>query len=379
MTMAEPRLLFVLSADYGELSNALYFLRGYGFHAHLLMPERLLEANRGELSVPASAYRTLADILEHVEGQPPDAVFLFSGYLYAVNQLLGLTEVESLVRALRTRGMRTVVGDPFLGLLQQPGPSPFSDRHPRKAWLTEHFGTLVRLFAELPHVYLARPAQTGSTPQLVFFNPRLLSDVAERAGLRGRLADIGADPARAHWLFVLAGEDYGAQAARLGAQRFEALLRERLGDAARCGRQAVLVAPQPCAERIAAAAIPGVRALSFCSHALFNALLLTAEHAFYWNLFSNSATARLANGLPVLYFDAGHMAQAIPPLLELGMQSYFPEGQFELLDLSGPLEPTALEELASVQQRSLVQAHVRLREAPAPDQVLASLLDAGAR
>jgi hypothetical protein len=272
-----------------------------------------------------------------------------------------------------------VVSDPFLGLLQRPGPSPFSDRHPRKDWLTGHFGALTRLFSDLPHVYLARPPRQGSAPQIVFFNPRLLNDAAERAGLAGRLADIGADPARPYWLFVLAGEDYGAQAARVGAQRFETLLRERLADAARCGRQAVLIAPQPCAERIAAAAVQGVHALSFCSHALYNALLLAAEHAFYWNLFSNSAAARLANRLPVLYFDAGHMVQAIPSLLELGLQSYFPGGRFELIDVARPLELPALAELALAQERSLEQAHARLREAPPPDRIVASLLDSETR
>jgi hypothetical protein len=377
MTRADPRLLFLLSADYGELSNALYFLRGYEFDAHLLMPERLLSANRDELPVPASAYRTLADILGQIEDQRPDVVFLFSGYLYALNQLLSLADIEALVRALSSRGIRAVVGDPFLGLLQQSGPSPFSDRHPGKAMLTEHFGALARVFAQLPHLYLARPARASATPQVVFFNPRLLIGAAQRASLPGRLAQIGADPARAHWLFVLAAEDYGAQASRLGVQRFEALLGERLGDAPRCDRQAVLIAPHACAERIAAKAIPGVHVLSFCSHARFNALLLTAEHAFYWNLFSNSATARLANRLPVLHFDAGHMAHAIPPLLELGLQSYFPGAQLELLDLARPLELAALDALASAQERSLTQAHARLREAPAPDQVVASLLDAG--
>jgi hypothetical protein len=122
--------------------------------------------------------------------------------------------------------------------------------------------------------------------------------------------------------------------------------------------------------------IAGLQLLPFCSHALFSALLLTAEYAFYWNLFSNSATVRLANRLPVFYFDLGHMAQAIPPLLDLGLRSYFPGGELQVLDLAHPLEPGVLGPLAAAQERSLAHAHARLRGAPAPEQVVAALLDA---
>jgi hypothetical protein len=374
-TWREARLLFVLSADYGELSNALYFLRGYDFHARLLLPERLFAANRASLPVPAAAYRTTETVLAEIARERPDIVFLFSGYLYAINGVLPLESVVTLVRALRERGIRAVVGDPFLGLLQQPGPSPFSDRHPRKAWLTEHFGALARLFADIPHLYLARPARATATPQLVFYNPRLLLGDADRVAMAELLGRHGVDPAAARWIFVLAGEDHGAQVARMGGERFESLLRERLADAPRAGREALLVAPQPCADRMAASGIEGLRVLSFCGHALFSALLLTAECAFYWNLFSNSATARLANRLPVFYFDAGHMAHAIPPLLDLGLESYFPGWRYELLDLAQPLEPARLARIAAAQERSAAQGHARLRSAPPPDQVVAALLE----
>ena len=38
MTLPQRRLLFVVSADFGELSNALTFVAGYPFRALLLLP-----------------------------------------------------------------------------------------------------------------------------------------------------------------------------------------------------------------------------------------------------------------------------------------------------------------------------------------------------
>lgn len=372
----DPKLLFVLSADYGELSNAEIFSRGQPFTVRALMPERLFGANRDRLPLAARPYGSLADILAEVEDYVPDLVLLFSGYLYAINGVLPIEAVAELVQRLRARDVRMVVSDPFLGLLHRNGPPPFSDRHPRRDWLTEHFGRLARTFAAVPHLYLAPPAEVSSVPQMVFFNPHMLLDAQQRTVLAERLRTLGLEPTHPRWVFVLAAEDYAGQTVRWEAERFEALLVERLVDAVRAGAEALLIAPSPCTERIAAARLARVHVMPFLDHQTFSALLLLAENAFYWNQLSNSATARLANRLPVFYFDRGHMANAIPPLFDLAMQSYFPGAQLRVLDLLQPLDPAALRALAASQRDSLAHAYERLRSAPAPRRVVETLLAA---
>jgi hypothetical protein len=359
MSPPEPRLLFIVSADYGELSNALYFLRGGGFAARLLLPERLYTANRDSLPVPAERYATAPDILAAAAHEPPDIVFLFSGYLLAFNGILDLPSVRELMRQLRKRGAELVVTDPFLGLLRPVCPSPFNARHPAK--LDAHFAQVAQLMDAATHLYLVAPDGEPAPRAASFSNPVLWSEVRTS----------GAGPLQ--WLFVLAAEDAGAQAHRLGQERFVQLLRARLADAVRAGRRPVLVAPQPLLD-VLAGTVDGLIALSFCAHATFTRLLLEAEYAFYWNPFSNSVPARLVNGRAAFFFDRGHMAHAIPALYELGLRTYYPGTRPSMLALDAALVPGELADLASSQAAGLQQARLRFTSAPTPRELVQRLL-----
>jgi hypothetical protein len=378
--MAEARLLFLLSNDYGELSNALYVLRDEGLDATLLLPERLFDANRDALAVRARRYGTLADVIDALDSERPDIVFLFSAYLYVVNGIFELGTVEALLDELQGRHLRVITSDPFLGLLLAHGASPFSERHPQRQRLTDHFVQLAARLRDVTHLYLVPPNGLAGERKVSVFNPHILSDAASMQQRRTRLADrISIDLRRPRWLFLLASEDYGAQIARLGREQFEALLLERLEDAAHAGRQPLLIAPQPCVDSLSRAgrAIPGLVLLSFCAHDLFADLLLEAEYAFYWNMLSNSLLARLANRLPALFFDRGHLAYAIPALLELGLKTYFAGAQFAVLDQRQGLAPGALAELAAAQQLTLGNAIENFLRSPTPRELVQRLLGEG--
>ncbi|MEO0837185.1 MAG: hypothetical protein AAFY16_14735 [Cyanobacteria bacterium J06642_3] len=81
------KLLFVISNDFGELSDACYFTKGYNFDVSLLLPPRLFAVNQGKLPSQAYLYKTVQDILDIVDRQQPELIFLFSGYLYAINKI----------------------------------------------------------------------------------------------------------------------------------------------------------------------------------------------------------------------------------------------------------------------------------------------------
>ena len=375
--MVEPKLLFVLSSDYGELSNALYVLRGTGLDATLLLPERLFDTNRDTLQVPARRYTSPADVLAVVEREQPDVVFLFSAYLYAINGIVDLGAVEALLGELRRRRLRVVTSDPFLGLLRESRGALFSDRHPQRQALEGHFARLASRLADVTHLYLAPADSLAGAHKVALFNPEVITDAASIRQRGARLAArVGIDLRRPRWLFVLGSEDYGAQVTRFGRESFETVLLSRLEDAAQAGRQPVLIAPQPCIDALARSGrtADSLISLAFCSYDLFVDLLLEAEYVFYWNVLSNSLLARLANRLPALFFDRGHLAQVMPALLDLGLKTYFPGAELALLDQRERLAASTLVALAARQERALETALDNLRRAPAPRELIEQLM-----
>jgi hypothetical protein len=364
---SDPKLLFVVSNDFGELANALYLLRGYPFRATLLLPERLFATNRDRLTASVVMYRSVADVLTAARDLQPDVVFLFSAYLYALNGNLPLEGVAELVSALGRENVPLVTSDPFLGVLARLDGSTFSDRHPFRQVLLEHFARLCPILRHMIHLYLVDPGPAPPGPSVSFFNPHILSVSAMPV----------ADP---FWLFVLAQEDYTLQVARLGRQRFEQLLLERLNETAKARRRPVLIAPDPLIGALAghgAEKIGGLRLLSFCSYSEFMSLLLQAEYCFYWNLYTNSVPARVVNQMPVFFFASGHMVEAIPPLAAAAAQRYYAGALVPLLDLGQPLDASTLAPLAAAQPELFGVSRAQFQQSPPPDAMVASILARG--
>lgn len=379
MTGADARLLFVVSSDFGELSNALGFVTGYPFRASLLLPERLHAANRGRLPLPAEAWTSVDDVVRRVDAERPDVVFLFSAYLYGVNRLLADDDVERLVTALGAR-VPLVTSDPFLGVLGALDERTFSSRLPSQARLVEHFARLARVLAGVPHLYHV-PLEAPGLRAVSFWNPHVVRDAEEIAATERALTGrMNLDPPQPRWLFVLSQEDWRGQTDRLGRAGFETVLVAKLADAARAKRQPVLIGPPGLCDAIRGRAmlIEGVVLLPFASHDVFSALSLGAEHAFYWNVFSNSVPPRVLNHRPVFFFDPGHMVHAIPGLAAVGLRHYWAGVTPPYLDARKVLEPGTLAELAAAQDVALDPAREGFRASTRPD-VLVDTLRAEAR
>jgi len=306
----------------------------------------------------------------------PDVVFLLSGYLYAANGIFDVGGTHELVESLRALPTRIVTSDPFLGLLA--GVTLTIDApDPDQQLMVRKLSAAGSALKDEYHIYPLLPHSPQPARRVSFFNSRMLVPKADRMALRNGLAiHLPLDTSRPRWLYVLAREDYAVQAALHGTDKFHALVVQRLEDAYRHGRQPVLVAPEVCADAVRRTghAIPGVLVLSFCSHGMFLGLLLEAEYAFYWNIFANSVPSRLVNRMPVFFFDTGHMARAIPALLDLGMASYYPGAQLPLLDINAAIDPQALVVYAQQETDSLATAVQRLRAGPTPDQMLETVL-----
>lgn len=371
------KLTFVLSNDFGELFNALYFLHSSPFEATLLLPPRLMQVNQGTLPFPAQSYQLAADIAEAVERTAPDAVVLFSGYLLVLNKLLTVEELQGLLDAWRRRGTRIITSDPSLGLIAQGG-GLFQERFAGARALTEHFAWLRDQLADAFHVYLAPGAIEIERDHGSYFNPLTILSDTDRARRAATLATWSLlDRERTRWLFILSPEDEALQVAALGRAAFTHLLTQRLLDVSNAGRQPVLIAPAAtiAAVRATGDTPSGLIALSGCGYFRFMLLLHDAEYVFYWNQFSASMLARVLQRQPIFTFAPGHLVHALREIQELGSRHFYLGLSPTALDLAESLSETRLSELALRQLESMLKpVSEYLAQSPTPEQLVRSAL-----
>lgn len=369
-----PKVLFLLSRDYGELFNADYFIKGSAIEPVVVLPPSLFALNRDALAYRTYEYQRAGDIHPIIESEAPDVVLLFSGYLYVVNQVLqSETAVHSVLDRIRSLGIPMATSDPSLGLLTAPDATVFNDRHPRHQWMVEHFTRTAEVLADLTHLYLAPSALVTKAKHLSYFNPHVVLSPLERENLHARLADGGVLSSKQLWLFVLSQEDVKVQCHILGAKQFIQILGRLLVEACALGRHAMLIAPQNLVTAFQRAELGGddMSVMSSCSYPNFMDWLLAAEHVFYWNQFSASIVARAANLLPFFVFDKGHLAYAMKPLLPIAMEHFYPGCELDRLDAEESLDAAHLANLAARQvQQTLPKVYENLSGGLAPDEVV---------
>ncbi len=377
----KPRLLFLLSKDFGELHNALYFATEPDFDSLILATPSMYALQREGLPVPIAPYQSLDDVLDAVERFQPDLVFLFSGYLYAANGIFPNDDLETLLGALRRRGCGAVTSDSFFGRRAQLDDATFQMWTHLKERRTLELARAYDLLQSVPHLYDVDPGEFAVAEAYSFSNVRMVRPPAYMPCPPEVRRALGLDPARPVWLFVLAGEDYEALLDTPGLS-FDDVLTDQLCEAAYQGRQPVLVAPSRCTSAVALRSTPsdGLTLVPFCRHAHFLSLVLDAEYAFFWNLFSNSVVARAVNRLPTFFFDQGHMARHCVGLFERYLKCYFTAGCPPCLPMDEPLDAEQLPRRAAAQADAMNALADNLLKSPPPAEVVRRLLrklDAG--
>ena len=175
------------------------------------------------------------------------------------------------------------------------------------------------------------------------------------------------------WLFVISKTDYQLQCALHGRLVFDDMLLAKIQQTLEAKRQPVLLAPPEACQSLRGRVSGNVVLMPFCGYEQFRALLITAEHVFYWNVMSNSVLVRIANGGSVFFMDAGHLARYMPSLAPLAMQSYYANAQLPMLDPQQVLDAGELDQRALVQPEIFAPARAALQALPSPEAVLALL------
>jgi Flp pilus assembly protein TadD len=392
-------LLFVLDNDYGELTTLMYLVLGreLASRSTVLLPGRLIESNADALPGRTRPYASIEDVLQAVDAAKPAVVFLCSGYLFSIHELFTLEDLARLVDALLSRGCRVVTADPFLGMLSLQDPKTLVAIHiPEQCEefdidemrrvkevqderLQSHFTRSEQIFRDCAHLYpafcdlpLGGIATAGKTDvrNISFFNEAL---VCPELGPGEDEPD-----ARPHWLFILSRTDYETQTMFEGS-RFSDIVAGRLVDALAAGRHPILIAPDELVRSVASRmpTVEGVDILTFCPFKRMISLLLSAEHAFYWNIVSHSILIRLFNKRPVVLFDRGHLVRNVTAMLPRVLQWYY---QGSVPEFRDHREPLTLETVTAwtAKYRSEADAiYDRFRRAPTPEAMVEALLARG--
>ncbi|HMC56042.1 MAG TPA: tetratricopeptide repeat protein [Gemmatimonadaceae bacterium] len=390
------RLLFVLDNDFGELTTVKYLLLGQqqlAGRTTLLLPARLYAHNADAIPGRTHQYATVDEILAVVDRERIDIVCLCSGYLLWEHLKFTTDDLVRLVDQLRERGCRVVTADPFLGLLSQRDPSTvlrvdIPDAH--GLWSVEQLEKAKRSaeermwtgFAEservLRHTWHLYPsycdvaddaAAETDARNLAFFNDRLL-------WTRPVAPD---DTVLPHWLFILGGPDWDIQLMFEG-EAFVDVMARKLIETRAAGRHPILIAPKEFIEKLMPRmpTADGIDILAFCPFPRFMSLLLSAEHAFYWNMVSHSLLFRLFNGLPIVQFDRGHLLRIAPPIRDRIVAWYYQGWEPPLRDHHEPLTLETVEAWAADYRQQADRLTQRYRRAPSPEAMTADLMRAAA-
>ena len=366
--MSRPRILCLLSADFGEYVTASLLTRAQPFDVHFALPEALAPyiapGQRGH-----SVYRDFAAAASLVASTRPDLVLLASGYLYAVNRLALPDEIAGLVQGLKDSRTPFATTDPWLRIWALRPQSRYAihslERGGVDAGLSAKVSalqqSLEKIFAGVPHVF-AVPLADPQRAWLSFFNPQFAA--------RARRAESG------EWLFVLSKEDY-IFLAGFEKDAFFAGLQKQVGALLARGENRLRFIAPPEIGRFLAERWPHEPRLAFsafCDFATFESHVRGASVVAYWNIISSSLLYCLYYGVPPIFFGAGHLAKVCPGLEAHAAEHVYRGRPPRLLELGAPLTP---EPDALVRELALDPwvAHIRreYEKAPPPAAALAAI------
>ena len=329
--MSRPRVLCVLSSDFGEYVTASLFARAQPFEVHFALPEalsRFVPPGQGGHSV----YRRFGELEPLVAAQRPDVVLLASGYLYAVNRIASLHDLRGLKKTLRSKRISLATTDPWLRIWALRPQARYAIHSVSKGGVDEQISArmtglqreLEKVFAGVPHLF-AVPLADPQRAWLSFFNREFAAQARRRKS--------------EEWLFVLSREDY-IFLAGFEKQAFFGALERRVAELLERRENRVRFVAPPEIGRFLAERWPGEPRLActpFCDFAAFEALVREASIVAYWNVISSSLLYCLYYGVPPIFFGAGHLAKVCPGLEAHAAEHIYRGRPPRILDLDAPL------------------------------------------
>jgi hypothetical protein len=419
MTESNTPLVLVVCNDYGELALAMYLLDQQSFaqNTTLMLPPGLHAKNPDVLPGRTFVYHSLDDIRKEMESRTPGILGLFSGYLLPIHRLCAPDELGSLLSSTQAQGWKSFTSDPFLGLLEDVGPSELVKINlPKWSIIWSIYAAIgnkrlaaERLAAEqqvagsmllltemrrvlkgMLHVYPCGESSTeterSSGPRLHFHNSAFLSQPKQDPSAPMPKEALG----QQRWLFVLGDQDYAVQEEKYGqtiwakgaiSRKFREVLLLKLHDTLEAGRVPTLVAPAKVIDSVRkhSPAADSMKLLVHCDYPHFQSLLREAEYVFYWNAVSFTCIQRTLTGKPWFTFDDGHLLKGMSADYASRITEWFYRGGVPpRLDVSITLTCDMLQQANEQYLKSAWRVRQGLLDSPAP-RSLFSALDPDAR
>lgn len=397
------RVLFILDDDFGELTTVMNFVMGQPcFHdAIVLLSPRLYKSNHDALPGRLWIWTSEEEVTRAIDAFQPKIVVFASGYLLPVHKLLTAEALERLCGHARRKQAVVVTTDPFLGLISQwsiqglgklisidipenAGPALLEAKKAGDTMLHAELSAAEKVLLEVPHLYPSHcdmdevATVAVDSRNLGFFNEALLLPLPPFAATTppGLLDVAPTAEDRPHWMFVISQADYQTQSMFIGGIEFAKVVANLLNQAALLGRHAIFLGPGELIDLVSSRLVANehIHLLRFCSFRTVMSLLLTAEYGFYWNLVSHSILMQLWNGKPVILFDRGHLARAMPAIYERTIAWYYQGWNPPYLNQNDQLSLAVLEQAITPHSRRRTEIMARFRRAPSPAVVLKSLL-----
>ena len=402
---ATPSLLFVIDRDFGSLGLVMYLLhkQPLAIRAKLIMPRIQFDLHAGGLSVAALPYDSVDDVITVIETEKPGSVLLFSGYSFVDQNLFDYPSLRRLIDTIHHCACTLATSDPYLGtyteiphqfwvdgamerrlmpLLPRLARSEFVSRLDN--WIFQRkvipYRRIAALLEDAIHLCanLTACINNGSIQYRSFYNSQFLREDTELQSISNTISafsDVSSDWPR--WLFVIANFDLEYQRQLYGDRRFSEIVVEKMRDAIACRKHPTLIASPTLIDDVALMLgdEPNASFVQQCGFAEFELRLLDAEIAFYWQLYSTSSFLRLMNGLPVFFFDQGHVQRLLPRLYETGLEFYFIADPPIMLDASLPLVADELLAYKNSFAESAAKTQRQLQAVLSPEELFAELLD----
>ena len=382
------KVMIILGNDCGLLAEAMYFLSDQRFknQAILLLPTRLVGLNPDDLNVTTQRYSSYQELVELVDQNSPDIVFLCSGYLLVQQNLLSESEFKRFVEYTQQKGCRVITSDPLAGIMPtavissatgSPEIDPGKNYSPKEALVLNIFIGAYQTLKHFPHVYLwaCDTADTEYHPVLSYYNPKppgCHKTPESQSILQSYLGDSFSKP---YWLFTIGPEDYKVECEQLGLDRLVALTAEKIQWISESGRHVVLILPDEFLQSLQCT-LPtskGLSMFSYLPYEAFYTLNLNAEYVFYWNVTSASAMIRILHGLPTFHFSIGHIGESLYPVYKEVVRLFFAGCKPIFIDQTKPFDLSTFKQLDEQARVNAAKILKSLESLPTSETLIARL------
>ncbi|BBO28361.1 hypothetical protein [Alteromonas sp. I4] len=320
-----PKMVVIVSEDYGELGHASYFLTlCRQWDVKVVIPENRIGIADHLNPDMLFAYRTIQDCEDLIDRHEPAAVVLFSGYLVYTHEPYSFIKFSALLTRLKSKAISVFTSDPLLGIDikllsgnfavnngNDNSVTHITKRYIKSIYLAGRLQVLRRQFANDVHIYPVPIDQQIKRNKPVYYRSvSFFEDIASKPCNEKEL------------VFVMAEIDF---------YRLQASRQDYLGDFletinALAGQGYIVrVVGTPALETLLKASElhSNIQCYGTLSFSQYNEMIDRCECAFFWNYFSFSVYRRILTAKPVIFLDEGHMVSMFPELKSLGIKLLF--------------------------------------------------------